>query len=377
MSCIRVVLFFAVMTTVLPAIPSTTYAELTAQDVIQRLALEESDQPMREMPGWRAPEAVVVKVDGPDRLAWYQEVLPDSIALLPAGDDYEAVQIAARNAQDVQAAVGFCNSDIVHAGPNIRWMQSFGAGVSQCIAIPEVAEGDYIVTNTQHLAGPQIAEYVIATMLYFSRGLDHYSAAQAERTWNSFAVPANELWAINTKTMFIAGLGGIGTEIARLADALGMRVIATRNTSREGPDFVDYVGLAHELPDLAAQADVVVNAMPLTEATRGIFDAALFAQMKPTTLFLNVGRGGTVVTEDIVAALKSGTIAGASLDVQDTEPLPRDHLLWDTPNLLITPHTQSLYDSGREMHWIVLRENLRRYVAGEKMLSVVDIDKGY
>ena len=156
-----------------------------------------------------------------------------------------------------------------------------------------------------------------------------------------------------------------------------MRVIATRNSSRNGPDFVDYVGLSDELPKLMAEADVVVNALPLTEATTNLFNADLFARMKPTALFINVGRGGSVVSTDLVDALKSGTIAGAGLDVQDIEPMPEDHPLWDAPNLLITPHVSGFGDAGRDMFWSILRENLRRYATGDKMLSVVDIEKGY
>ena len=156
-----------------------------------------------------------------------------------------------------------------------------------------------------------------------------------------------------------------------------MRVIATRNSSRTGPAFVDYVGLSDELPELLSQADVVVNALPLTPDTENLFDAALLARMKPTALFFNVGRGGSVVSADLVAALKNGTLAGAGLDVQDQEPMPADHVLWEAPNLLITPHISGFNDAGRDMFWVILRENLRRYVAGDKMLSVVDVERGY
>ena len=356
---------------------ASAHAQPAAYEVIARLGLEESDIAARDMPGWTPPGAAIVMVDGPDRLAWYQEVLPDDITLLPARSDMEAAQLAAANADTVKAVVGFCSAGIVDAGPNIHWLHMPFAGVAQCVSIPEVADGGYLVTNMQRLAGPQIAEHVMAMMLYFARGLDHYADAQAEKKWNRFAASPADLWAVNTKTMLVAGLGGIGTQTARLANGLGMRVIATRNSSREGPDFVDYVGLADELSALAEQADVVVNAMPLTDSTRGVFDAAFFARMKPSALFINVGRGGSAVTEDLIAALDNGTIAGAALDVQDPEPVPSDHPLWDAPNLLITPHMSSFNDAGRDVFWVVFRENLRRYVAGEKMLSVVNIDKGY
>lgn len=367
----------AIAITVAVPLMAQEQGELTAADVITRLGLEEAATPIREMPGWQKPDAVIVLADTPERLAWYQDVVPDGVTLLAARSDREAIELAKNNADTVRAAVGFCSAGLVKAGPNIRWLHMPFAGVSRCVSIPEVAAGGYVITNMQRLAGPQIAEHVIAMMMYFARGLDHYAAAQRDKRWDRAAAPNDQLWAINTKTMLVAGLGGIGTQTARLANGLGMRVMATRNSSRNGPDFVDYVGLSHELPELMGQADVVVNALPLTEETTGLFDADLFSAMKPGALFINVGRGGSVVQADLIAALESGVISGAGLDVQDPEPMPADDPLWNAPNLLITPHISGFNDAGRDMFWVVLRENLRRYVAGDKMLSVVDIERGY
>jgi len=182
---------------------------------------------------------------------------------------------------------------------------------------------------------------------------------------------------IRGQTILIVGLGGIGTEVAKRAHALGMRVVATRASDRAGPDFVSYVGLPDELAKLAAEADVVVNALPLTPATRDTFDARVFAAMKRSALFINVGRGGTVVTPALVQALHSGGVGGAAVDVTDPEPLPADHPLWDAPNVIITPHISSESELGFTRVWEIVRENLRRYVAGEAMLSVVDIERGY
>ncbi len=359
-------------------IAPTAFAEADdAQDVIFALGLVESPVAVRDMPGWVPPEAIIVLADTDERVAWYREVVPESVTLLAARNNADAVRLARENAETARAAVGFCSEDLVAAGPNLHWLHMPFAGVARCVSIPQVARGGYLVSNMQRLAGPQIAEHVIAMMMYFARGLDHYAAAQADGQWNRFAVPANELWAVSEKTMLVAGLGGIGTQTARLASGFGMRVIATRNSSREGPDFVDYVGLADELPELVGQADVVVNALPLTDATTDLFDTELLNRMKPGALFINVGRGGSVVTEDLIAALESGQVGGAGLDVQDPEPVPEGHPLWDAPNLLITPHTSSFNDAGRDRFWIVLRENLRRYVAGEPMLSVVDVEQGY
>jgi phosphoglycerate dehydrogenase-like enzyme len=173
------------------------------------------------------------------------------------------------------------------------------------------------------------------------------------------------------------GLGGIGLEVAKRAHALGMKVIATRASSREGPDYVSYVGLSDELPTLIGQADVVVAALPLVPATTRLFDAKMFARMKKSAYFINVGRGGSVVTDDLVAALNNGTIAGAGLDVTEPEPLPKGHPLWKAKNIIITPHMSAQSDLGQSIRELILREQLRRFVAGDKLLSVVDFSKGY
>jgi len=177
--------------------------------------------------------------------------------------------------------------------------------------------------------------------------------------------------------MLVAGLGGIGTETARVANGIGMRVVATRNSSREGPAFVDYVGLSSELDSLAAEADVIVNALPLTSATDQIFDHALFSATKPGAFFISIGRGRTTDTDALVEALRTGHIAGAGLDVTDPEPLPPDHVLWTLPNVIITPHLGGDSDAHMERMWELFRENLRRFAVGEPLLSVVGLDRGY
>ena len=156
-----------------------------------------------------------------------------------------------------------------------------------------------------------------------------------------------------------------------------MRVIATRNSSREGPDFVEYVGLADELHTLATKADVIANALPLTPQTTGIFNKAFFDAVKPGAIFLSVGRGPSTVTADLIAALQSQKLYGAGLDVTDPEPLPSDNPLWHLPNVIITPHVSAAGGDSPQRTMIIAVENLRRYVTGEPLLNVVDMQKGY
>ena len=156
-----------------------------------------------------------------------------------------------------------------------------------------------------------------------------------------------------------------------------MVVDAVRASGRDGPPFVRHVGLPDELLALAAKADFIVNTTPLTPETKGLFDARFFAAAKQGAYFVNVGRGQSVVQKDLVAALRSGHLAGAGLDVTEPEPLPADDPLWSFGNVIITPHVATDSDLGQAARIAITAENVRRYVAGEKMLSVVDLGRGY
>jgi phosphoglycerate dehydrogenase-like enzyme len=179
------------------------------------------------------------------------------------------------------------------------------------------------------------------------------------------------------KTLLVVGLGGIGTEVAQRAAGLGMKVIATRDGGGPVPAFVSRVGQPGEMLELARTADVVVSCVPLTPQTTGLYDAKFFAALKPTAFFINVARGGSVVTDELVKALNEKRLAGAGLDVVDPEPLPAGHPLWKAPRVLISPHISARSDLPGDSRWVLLTENLRRYVAGEPMLQVVDVQRGY
>ncbi len=341
--------------------------------MIAELGLSEGATPVREHPGWQPEGPVVVWVDGPDRLAWLQEVAGDAelVAVQSLAEAEAAMPGAA-------ALLGVCSAALIEAGDSLHWVQSYSAGVDRCVDAPALAERDMILTNAQRLYGPAIAEHVMGMMFMLARGLDVYHLRQAEGRWErGLADHADTTWELADRTLLVVGLGGIGTEIARRASALGMEVIATRASSRQGPPFVSYVGLADELHELAGRADIVVNATPLVPATEDLFDAEFFAAAKPGSYFINIGRGGSVVTADLMAALESGRIAGAGLDVTDPEPLPESHPLWSMPRVIITPHISARTEGSSERRWLLVRENLRRYVAGEPLLSVVDIDRGY
>jgi phosphoglycerate dehydrogenase-like enzyme len=270
-----------------------------------------------------------------------------------------------------------CTHESLKAGKSLRYILNYTAGVDRCTSSPLALQRDLLVTNMKRIYGPGIAEHTIAMMYSLTRKLHVWHERQLEEYWNRSAVKRTDMWEVQDRTMLVVGLGGIGTEIARRASALGMKVIATRNSSRKGPEFVSYVGLADELHKLAAQADVVVNATPLTPKTIGLFNKAFFTTMRKGAYFINIGRGKSVVTDDLVEALESGHLGGAALDVMDPEPPPQGHALWTTPNVIITPHISAGSDAQMNRFWLLVRENLRRYVNGEKMLNVVDLKRGY
>jgi len=393
-------LILAIMACALPA--QTNAQESESLDAIERRLLEhyklrEGDVAMRDMPAWAPLKKIVVRdIYGPGslgttaaRLEWISQVAP--------GVEFVAVD-SLQDAIDkglllqAQAVIGIgCSPELIFAfGPEVQWTQSSSSGVEGCFfskgedsarAHKIMLDRNIVLTNQRGVNSIALAEHALSLILALVQGVDIHIRRQDQhiwgRTFTDVVKDKNIDWELDGRTLLIAGLGTVGTEIARRANALGMRIIATRSSSRSGPDFVECVGLAHELNELAAQADVVVGQLPLTAETFGVFDAEFFEAMKPTAYFINMGRGQHMVTDDLVAALRDGKIAGAALEALEPEPLPDDHPLWDMPRVIITPHVSDYSDKHEDTVWYLYRENLRRYIAGDKLLNVIDMEKGY
>lgn len=368
--------FLSISLVILPLQAQTSGPDAETLALIEELKLEESEVPVSELPFWHKPERIYMVPPGysPEedamQVASAREIL----------GDVELVQISYPISdeviRDAEVLLARCTPRIIREANRLMWLQDSRHGVDSCM-VPEITSKEFILTNTQHTSGPPIANHVMALMTMLTRGLHNFYRVQIQQaTWKERPIDFPML-ELNGRTILIVGLGGIGTAVAERAHGLGMRVLAIRNSSRNGPDFVEYVGLSHELYDLAAEADVIVNALPLTDDTLGLFNNEFFNQVKRGAFFISVGRGESTVTDDLIAALRDGRLTAAGLDVTDPEPLPDGHELWTLPNVVITPHVAAITDQGRWRRWLLLRENMRRFVNGERMLNVVDVEAGY
>jgi phosphoglycerate dehydrogenase-like enzyme len=295
----------------------------------------------------------------------------DQVMVKPAADLTEAIA-AASGAEVIQA--GHWSEELWQSAPRLAWVQSGGAGVERFLT-PEFVASPIILTNAQGVYAIPIADHVMAFVLGFSRQLNHLVRRQIDAKWAGWGeFPLDEL---TDKTLGIVGLGGIGSEVARRAKAFGMRVIAVRRRPGKPTENVDEVRGADELVWLLRESDFVALCTALTPATRHLIGAEELRRMRPSAYLINIGRGGLVDEEALTSALRDEVIAGAGLDVFEQEPLPADSPLWDMSNVMITPHVAGDSPRSHERFMALFCENLRRYVAGEPLLNLVDKTAGY
>ena len=285
---------------------------------------------------------------------------------------------ALRLAPEVHGADGrICSPEFLVAAEQLVWIQSPSAGVAWLLEREGVREREEIVvTNMQGVHGPAIAEHVFGMLLTLTRGIGYHQHPDRRGTWERQGVDREPI-ALSKKTILVVGLGGIGREVARRADGFDMEVLATRRSRKEPPAYVDRQGTADDLDAMLPLADVVVLCVPLTDETRGMINERTIGLMKSGAYLVNIARGGVVDQDAMVAALESGQLAGACLDVTSPEPLPPGHPLWEMSNVVITPHVASRAALTGERWKALLEANLKRFGAGEPLLNVVDKAAGY
>jgi phosphoglycerate dehydrogenase-like enzyme len=239
---------------------------------------------------------------------------------------------------------------------------------------PALVKSDVIVTNIRGIYNEHLSAHIMAFVLAFARRSDHYLPQQSERIWRREQTVID----LASTTALVVGVGGAGSEAARLCAAFGMRVLGVDPRLSERPPGMTELDTPDRLDARLGEADFVILTTPESPETRGLFDARRFSRIKRGAYFINIGRGACVVTDDLVDALHSGQVAGAGLDVVAPEPLPRDHPLWTTPGVLLTPHI-AIYGAPhqQERREAILLENCRRFANGEPLLNVVDKQRWY
>ena len=252
----------------------------------------------------------------------------------------------------------------------LKLIQIISTGVDSLLPAPDLSEGVKI-SNSRGIHGTQMAEFALYFMLEFAKNGPRIRQQQADHDFTMFN-PVN----LSGATCGIIGLGAVGEAIAERAHALGMRVIATQRTPKTNP-HVEQIYPSEQTADVVEQSDYLVLVAPLTDDTRGLFDAAMIARMKPDAVMVNLSRGGIVDEDAIADALRRGAIKGAAIDVFETEPLPADHPLWDTPNTLITPHMAAADTDYINRAVAILAENIKRVDAGQTQVNEVDRYRGY
>jgi phosphoglycerate dehydrogenase-like enzyme len=333
------------------------------------------------------------------KLVIHPPVEPDRLARIAAAAGAMAVVNAAdaadarRHLPDADAFFGKITPPLLAAATGLRWVQSPTASLEHYV-FPELVAHPCVLTNMRGLFSDVIADQVMGYVLCFARNLHVYVLQAAAGRWApvggeearvAFTAGPGTVNAIDRAhrhladaTLGVVGFGAIGREVARRAAAFGMRVIAVDPRPVDRPAKVEVLWPVDELSRLLGQSDYVVIAAPHTPATAGLFRRPQFRQMKRDAYLINIGRGAIVGLDDLVAALEANDLAGAALDVFETEPLPADHPLWRMPGrVIITPHVAGYSPRIAGRHLAVLLDNVGRFARGEPLRNVVDKENWY
>jgi len=261
--------------------------------------------------------------------------------------------------------------DLVPAAPNLRWVQGSMAGAGEVAQKAGLGETDVIVTTASGIYSGPLAEFVLMAMLQHAKGLDLLRHDKAGKVWRQGATGTLE-----RKTLCVVGMGSIGQAIAWRARPFGMRVVGVKRTVRDDDEAWGYADELYPTTDLhraLGKADHVAVTLPGTPETRHLLDADAIAAIKQGAYFANVGRGAVVDEAALVEALQSGHLSGAALDVFEVEPLPEESPLWELDNVIVSAHTTDVVpDLINGAQTDLFCENLRRYLAGEELLNVLD-----
>jgi len=320
------------------------------------------------------PVRVLLFSPDPDELTRRLPPLPDGVTIVPcapravAPEQLAAAEAAAGYSADLPAQV-------FRSAPRLRWVHVFNVGLDSFLEAHAVP-AQIALTNSRGVGAGTMADHALVLVLAFSRSLVHWVHQQQRRVWDR--AQYGRMLALEGRTIGILGFGMIGRQVARRARAFGMRVLATRRAAAGAPGNEDPDADALlPLDAMLAASDFVVIAVPLTAETSGLVNANTLSRMKPTAYLINLSRGRIVEEPALVAALAEGRLAGAGLDVFETEPLPDHSPLWTLPNVIITPHVSAGSTTVMQETAELWARNLERFVAGGPLVTPVNPSLGY
>ena len=299
-----------------------------------------------------------------------------------------AAETLATIRDQVEIVAGWADPAWLLTLPHLRWFQQWGAGANWLLNHPDAVQAEFVLTNVSGIHAVPISEHIFAMILALGRNIPGAVQAAEAHRWarlkqrgepllGPFDFPVTDMFELDGKTMMIVGVGEIGARTARLAAAFGLRVIGVRRHPDRPVPHVDEMIGPDQLLSRLPEADFIVLTVPFTKRTSNMIGPAEIAALKPDSILVNIGRGGTVDEVALLAALRAGQLRAAALDVFAEEPLPMRSPLWDQPNLLITAHYAGGTPRYTERAFAIFRDNLARYSRGQPLLNVVDKAEGY
>jgi phosphoglycerate dehydrogenase-like enzyme len=329
---------------------------------------------------WRIPPSRVSEIRGALGTGW--EVAEIAAPAVSDGDGAygsgSPESIAAARGAEIYVGYGLPKGVAEAGRESLRWVHSGTAGIGG--SIPHLTGTKIVLTNSAGVHAEPMADWVIAAIGFFIRGIDRMVAAQRQGRWakedfTDGAVPMREFRDLG---LGVVGLGGIGGAVARRALALGMKVSGVRRRpERGGPSGIHWVGSLEQLPQLASHSDVLVIAAPHTQETAGALTRAVLERLPPHAIVINVSRGSLLDEAALLDLLERGRIRGAALDVFGTEPLPAEHPFWRHPRVLVSPHVSAVTTGFWERETALIVDNIKRYLEGAPLTNVVDLEAGY
>jgi len=327
---------------------------------------------------WRIPKTSVVQIKNALGAAWdVMEVKAPAVSDGDGGSGSPEAVSAARGAE-IYLGFGVPSGVAAAAKGTLRWAHSATAGIGASLA--HMSGSGVLLTNSAGVHAEPMADWVVAAIGYFTRGLDRMLAAQRQGRWakedfTDGAIPMREFRELR---LGVFGLGGIGTAVARRGLALGMKVSGVRRRAeRGGPKGVEWVGGLADLPRLAGGSDVLVIAAPHTAETVGAVDRRVLERLPHQALVVNVSRGSLLDEAALLELLELRRLRGAALDVFATEPLPAGHPFWSHPRVLVAPHVSAVSGRFWERETALIVENIQSYLAGAPLTNLVDLEAGY